>query len=183
VSVANGTVTHQSGSPGTVDNTGADLGLDPGRRRFYFGERIVGQPQKLHALDMDTLAPVSGSPVDIPGSSLGDLEVHPLTGDIFLVDYGDFELHSASAEPFALRNSCGTNGCSLPPTETGLALDHELDKLFIVHVPDLLNPDQGQGFMTAWDIADALNPLEITSGGTNGTRPQMSSYPIIATAM
>ena len=143
----------------------------------------INRPSTLNALDMDTLQPVSGSPIDIPGSSLGDLEVDPTTGEIYLVDYGDFELHSASAEPLALNNTCGTNGCSLPPTETGLALDYELDKLFIVHVPDLNNPDQGQGFMTVWDVSNPASPSELTMGGASSTRPQMGTYPIIATAM
>ena len=65
-------------------------------------------------------------------------------------------------------------------TETGVALDYEQDRLFIVHVPDLNNPDQGNGFLTAWDVSNPAMPSEITS---SGNRPALATYPYIATAL
>jgi hypothetical protein len=169
-----GAVVHRSGSPRTVDQTGSDLAIDPARRRLYVAERVFGGDQKLHAYDVDSFAPITGSPLTFAGTSLGDIVANPVTGDVFVVDYGAATLHAAAADPFALRNTCGTNGCALPPTETGLALDYELDRLFIAHVPDLNNPDSGNGFLSAWDVSDPASPAEVTVAGS---RPALALYP------
>jgi hypothetical protein len=174
-------VTHRTGSPAEFPTgIGSDLAVDPARRRLYLGERIVAQDQQLHAFDIDTMSPISGSPLTIPGSALGDLALNPVTGDLFAVDFGSPKLHSIASDPLSLRDTCGTNGCFIPTTETGVALDYELDRLFIVHVPDLNEPDAGKGFLTAWDVSDPAMPTEITM---SGSRPQLAIYPFTATAL
>jgi len=174
-------VTHLQGSPKSLEEgTGADLAVDPARRRLYVGERIVTGLQNVHVLDLDQLQALSGSPVTIPGSALGDLALNPKTGDLWAVDFGSTTLHSIQADPLQLRNSCGTMGCFIPTTETGLALDYEQDRLFIVHVPDLNEPDAGNGFLTAWDVSNPEAPTEITVAGQ---RPGLSVYPVAATAL
>lgn len=174
-------VTHLTGSPMSLeDGTGADVAVDPARRRLYVGERMVTGSQKVHALDLDQLQPLSGSPISVPGSALGDFALNPVTGDLWVVDYGSTTLHSIQADPLQLRNSCGAAGCAIPTTETGLALDYELDRLFIVHVPDLNEPDSGNGFLTAWDVSNPETPTEITMPGQ---RPGLALYPVTATAL
>jgi hypothetical protein len=181
VTIEDGVVAHLSGSPADIaDGVGSDVVVDPARRRVYLGERIIGQDQKVHAFDVETLAPIAGSPVVVPGSSLGDLALNPVTGDLFAVDFGSAKLHSIAAEPLALRDTCGSMGCFVPTTETGLSIDYELDRLFIVHVPDLNEPDAGDGFLTAWDISDPAMPTEITM---SGSRPKLGIYPVTATSL
>jgi len=174
-------VSHLPGSPMSLDDgTGADIAVDPARRRLYVGERIVAGSQKVHALDLDRLQALSDSPVAIPGSALGDFALNPVTGDLWAVDYGSATLHSIQPDPLEVRNSCGAMGCSIPTTETGLALDYELDRLFIVHVPDLNEPDAGNGFLTGWDVSTPEAPTEISMPGQ---RPGLALYPVTATAL
>lgn len=173
------TVTHLPGSPGQIsEGVGGPLAVDYERRRLYVGERRYGGEQQIYAFDLDTLAPHQRSPVTVPGSALGEIALDPTDGDLFVVDYGTATLHSLSADPLAVRDTCGTNGCPIPTTETGLALDHELGRLFIVHVPDLNEPDAAPGFLTAWDVSDPAMPTEITAPGE---RPTLGIYPITAT--
>lgn len=165
---------HVGSSPMAVPDTGSSLAVDPMRRRVYFANRRFGQQQELLGYDSDTLAPIANSPLSFGGGAVGDIVADPTTGNIYMVDYIDSLLFSASAEPFAMLSTCGGGGCSLPPTETGLALDHELGRLFIAHIPDLNNPDIGDGFLSAWDVADPATPVELT---TPGMRPALSLYP------
>jgi len=181
ITLEDGEVVHRTGSPADLaDGVGSDVVVDPARRRVYLGERIIGQDQRIHAFDVDSLAPVEGSPLAIPGSSLGDLAVNPVTGDLFAVDFGSTTLHSVQADPLVLRDTCGSMGCFVPTTETGLAIDYELNRLFIVHVPDLNEPGAGDGFLTAWDVSDPAMPTEITM---SGSRPKLGIYPVTATSL
>ncbi|MEM6788242.1 MAG: hypothetical protein AAF715_12055 [Myxococcota bacterium] len=174
-------VTHLSGSPRTFDGGfGADLVVDPERRRLYVGERVTGATQRVLALDADTFTPLAESPLSLPGSSLGDMVINPRTGDVWAVDFGDTTLHSIQAEPLMVRNTCGSMGCPILTTETGLALDYDRDRLFIAHVPDLNQPDSGPGFFTAWDVSDAANPAEVTMPGQ---RLGLELYPVTASSL
>jgi hypothetical protein len=180
VTIEDGVVTHLPESPQVLPvGVGADIAVDPERRRLYVGERVVGGDQRVHVLDVDQFTLDQRSPVTIPGSSLGDFALDPIDGDLWVVDFGSTKLHSIQADPLMLRDTCGTGGCFIPTTETGIALDHELDRLFIVHVPDLNSPDDGPGFLSVWDISDAAAPSEITS---SGARPSLGTYPVTATA-
>ena len=180
VSVESDGVSHLPGSPIDIDGTGAGLDIDPARRRLYAGERLFGQAaQKLYAYDVDSWTQIAGSPLSLPGSAAGDVVADPVTGHVFMVDFGDTLLHAVAPEPFASLAACG-GGCPIPTTETGLALDHELGRLFIAHIPDLNNPDQGHGFMSVWDVSAPATPTEITGPGT---RPPLLTYPNRLTAM
>ena len=171
--------THLPGSPGSFDDGGGSgLAVDPELRRLYFAERIFGMTQRLHALDLDTFAPAAGSPIDFGSGSAGDVVVNPLTGDIFMIDYASSRLLRATGSPFALGDACGSaEGCAIPDTETGLALDWERDRLFIPHLRDTENPDTVTGRLTVWDVSDPSAPTEVTD---SSSRPELGYYPIWA---
>jgi hypothetical protein len=175
VTVGDSGISHLPNSPLDLDGTGSDLGIDPSRGRLYFNERRVPGPQVLRALSVDDLTDVVGSPVEFTGTAAGDLAVNPVTGDVYVVDFGTATLHSVAPEPLALRDTCGTGGCSIPTTETGLGLDHEASRLFIPFLPDPENPDTARGRLTVWDISDPAGPSEVTD---STSRPQLGYYPI-----
>ncbi len=180
VTVEGGEVVHMDGSPETfASGFGSSIAIDPMRRRVYVGEARVGGTQRVHVLDTDTFSPHQRSPVVVPGSIQGEIEVNLADGEVWVVDYNSSTLHSIQASPLEARDSCGTMGCPIPPTETGLAIDHELGRLFITHLPSLANPDDGNGSLSVWDISTGGEPVEITG---SGTRPTLSVYPFTATA-
>lgn len=171
-----GGLTHALGSPivPVLDGQFAGLAVDPQRRRLYTGEIVVPGAQKVHAFDLDTLQPVAGSPVSVPGSSFaGDVAVNPLTGDVFFVDAGARRLHSlAPGPPLTVRDTCGTGGCPTGPTETGLVVDYTHARLFMAELISASAPDTGAGFLAAWDISDPESPTKLADS------PRLDVYPI-----
>ena len=165
--------THVGASPIQIEpGRGSDIVVDPSRRRLYWSERDVGT-QTVHEHDLDTFAALGE--VTFSGTSIGDIAVHLRTGDVWAVDFGASKLRRFTAMPLTLADAC-TDGCSIPLTETGLAIDYDRNRLYVAHIPDAENPDTGPGWMTAWDIA-ATPPTELTEGN----RPALGLYPLRVT--
>ena len=178
---------HVSGSPlaledlGREDGTGFTTALDVARRRFFFNVKFAAQEQALHSFDIDSFEEVRGSPLHYGQGLAGDIELNPYSGVIFLIDYLEARLYVADSTSMKLLDACGGGaGCKIPPTETGLSLDYDADRLFILHVHDLEKADETRGFMSAWDVSDPGMPDEITD---EDDRPKLSYYPVTAVAL
>jgi len=67
-------------------------------------------------------------------------------------------------------DTCGSpDGCALPTTETGIALDEASDRLFItIRVPG------EAGRLGVWDVSTPATPTETTN---SSTRPTVGEFP------
>ncbi|MBW2463165.1 MAG: hypothetical protein JRH11_16055 [Deltaproteobacteria bacterium] len=149
-----------------TDASPTSLVIDSERRRLYYTAAV---PSRLFARDLDSFAPMTGSPLTLPGNFPSGVVLDSSSGDLFVLD-GAPAGHLVHTTPLALADTCGSpDGCVLPTTETGIAIDEASDRLFItIRVPG------EAGRLGVWDISTPATPAESTNATT---RPTVGEFP------
>lgn len=144
------------------------VAVDEAGRRLYYATQY---PSRLVARDLDTLAPVEGSPIALPGELPTGLAVG--RDGVFVLDgtsAGSADpttLSYVTRAPFTLVPTCGSlDGCSLPTTETGIALDRATDRLFVT-----VSKGAQPGQLAVWDVRDPAKPSAIPGDLSTGPVP------------